>query len=167
MYVSSNQTIYWQAEGVENHGSSPWDGWMRWLPCNVGILWRCSTNQPFENQHMSSLGLQRPVKVKKEGQLEGQNTIFCCRAPVPWASPQCCFMTLSTWTVMWCVCPSQAPTRSFRNCGRAENYQHLRSLAWPHTAKQCVFCWYRGSLTATEDPQVLPASFRHSSHWVD
>lgn len=57
--------------------------------------------------------LWRAVKVKKEGvvrgELEGRSTAFCWGAPVPRASPHRCSVSLSTWTVIGCVCPS--PTR--------------------------------------------------------
>lgn len=103
----------------------------------------------------------KPVKVKKERgvlELEGHRTHFCCPAPVPEGSPRCCSVALSRWTCLSFTGTSPAPFRSF---GRAENYQHLSHLACPPTAKQCVFCWNGGSLTAAENPRVFPASFRY------
>lgn len=50
---------------------------------------------------------------------------------------------------------------TFRKIGRAENYQHLSNLVCPPTAKHCVFIWNGGSLTAAENSQVFPVSFRY------
>lgn len=129
------------------------------MPWKVGILCHWFASQQFESHQMSSLVLQRPVKVKKErsplGVGRAQDTLLL---PSTCPTGQSLVLLHGSFQVSsngMCLSFTSTSTAPFRNFGRAENYQQLSHLACSPTAKQCVFCW------SAENLQVSPASFRY------